>query len=243
MSNLSKENLPFHVAIIPDGNRRWAKKRGLEPWKGHEAGAKIIENISQQALDMGIRCVTFWGSSMDNLTKRPMQEKLALLDIYERYFNKLMEDPKIQENKIRIRIVGRWREQFPGKLKGILEDGIKKTADHSNNFLNFLLAYDGSDDILEATKRIVELVSEKKERVKIDEKLISDNLLSNQLPSVDLIIRTGTEGDPHNSAGFLMWQTRDSQYYFTDKLFPDFDAEEFASSIKDYQKRNRRLGK
>ncbi|MDD3607377.1 MAG: undecaprenyl diphosphate synthase family protein, partial [Candidatus Moranbacteria bacterium] len=100
MSNLLEENLPFHVAIIPDGNRRWARKRGLEPWIGHEEGAKIIENISQQALDMGIRCITFWGSSIDNLTKRPIQEKLFLLDIYERYFKKLMKDPKIQKNKI-----------------------------------------------------------------------------------------------------------------------------------------------
>ncbi|MDD3607933.1 MAG: polyprenyl diphosphate synthase, partial [Candidatus Moranbacteria bacterium] len=205
--------------------------------------AKIIENISQQDLDMGIRCITFLGSSIDNLTKRPIQEKLFLLDIYERYFKKLMKDPKIQKNKIGIRIIGRWREQFPGKLKGILEDGIKKTADYSNNFLNFLLAYDGSDDMLEATRKIVKLVSERKERLEINEQLISDNLLSSQLPSVDLIIRTGTEGDPHNSAGFLMWQTRNSQYYFTDKLFPDFDAEEFASAIKDYQKRSRRFGK
>jgi len=244
MKKTKKENLPFHVAVIPDGNRRWAKRRDLDPWKGHEEGAKTVEALSQKALDTGIKCITFWGSSKDNLTKRPLKEKIALLDIYERYFKKLVKDAKVYENEVKIRIVGHWKNQFPPSLKKILEDGIEKTKNHNNNFINFLLAYDGSDDMMEAVRRIVTEAREKvNSQFKITQDLISKNLLSSEIPPVDLIIRTGVENDPHNSAGFLMWQTRNSQYYFSEKLFPNFGPSEFEKAIEDYQRRDRRLGK
>ena len=93
-------NLPQHIAIIPDGNRRWAKAKGLEPWDGHEEGAKNTEKLVRFASEKGIKCITFWGSSIDNLTKRPLREKRALLDIYERYFKKLIGGKEIHENDI-----------------------------------------------------------------------------------------------------------------------------------------------
>lgn len=241
---IKKDNLPFHVAIIPDGNRRWAKNKKLKAWEGHEEGAKRVEELSQKALDMGIKCITFWGSSKSNLIKRPLQEKMALLDIYERYFKKLVNNVKIYRNEVKIRIIGRWREQFPSGLKKILEEGIEKTKKHEKNFLNFLLAYDGSDDMVEAVKKIAEKVRKKiDEKLEITEELIAKNIMTAELPAVDLIIRTGTENDPHNSAGFLMWQTRDSQHYFSEKMFPDFNSEALEEAVRSYQERERRLGK
>ncbi len=236
------ENIPNHVAIIPDGNRRWAKKQGLRPWDGHYEGAKRFEELVDEAFSLGIKNISFWGSSEDNLTKRPLLEKKALLDIYETYFKKLVKDKKIFEKNIKINIIGKWKEQFPGKLVKLLEKGIEKTKSHTAFNLNFLLAYNGNSDIIEAVKNIVEL-SIKEENLIINAKLVGKNLITKDLPVVDLIIRTGVEGDPHNSAGFLMWQTQNAQLYFTDLQFPDFNSLELKKAIVDFQKRQRRLGK
>jgi undecaprenyl diphosphate synthase len=235
--------IPYHVAVVPDGNRRWAKRGGLTPWQGHEEGARRIEDISREALKIGIKCLTFWGSSIDNLTKRPLKEKQALLKIYEKYFRKLIEDDEVYRNETRIRILGRWEEQFPTKLKNLLRTCINKTKQHRGNFLNFLLAYSGEDDILEAIKKIIHQFWEKEKRGHVTRQSIQRNLITAALPEVDLIIRTGVENDPHNSAGFLMWQTMNSQYYFSDKYFPDFSAKEFRRAIENFTQRERRLGK
>ncbi len=234
----------FHIAIIPDGNRRWATRKGMKPWLGHEEGAKRTEEISRKALEMGVKHLTFWGSSKDNLTKRPLIEKRALLDIYERYFKKLIEDEEIYKNQTRINIFGDWQSQFPSQLKNILKNGIEKTKNHQRSFLHFLLAYDGGDDMLMAVKKIAGKAKEKTAEIfEITKDLIANNLMTAELPEVDLVIRTGVENDPHNSAGFLMWQTQNSQYYFSDKMFPDFGVSEFEKAFEDFKNRQRRLGK
>lgn len=241
--NISSNIIPNHVAIVPDGNRRWAKRLGLEAWEGHEQGAKVIEQISERALKLGVKYITFWGSSVDNLKKRPLQEKRALLNLYEKYFKRLIESEDIYTNQTRINIFGRWEEQFPSSLKNILLKGIEKTKKHTNNFISFLLAYNGDDEIIEAMKRIVQKVRSSKEDLLVGPELFVDNLMTGQLPDVDLLIRTGVESDPHNSAGFLMWQTRNAQYHFSNKMFPDFTAEEFQKAIDDFSNRVRRFGK
>jgi len=237
------KSIPNHVAIIPDGNRRWAKKKNLVPWQGHDIGADQIEKISRQALKDGIKYLTFWGSSKNNIQKRPLDEKRALLKIYEKYFKRLINDPDIYENKTRIQIIGDWRNQFPSKLKGILEKGIKKTKNHSNNFLSFMLAYNGDEDVLMAAEKIKERVLTKGQGFKVTAESFKNLLLSKDLPSVDLLVRTGVENDPHNSAGFLMWQTQNSQYYFSEKYFPDFGPKDLDIAIESFNKRGRRLGK
>lgn len=236
-------NVINHIAIIPDGNRRWAKQKGLNSWEGHKTGADQIEKISREALRGNVKHLTFWGSSKDNLQKRPLKEKRELLRIYEEYFEKLMNDPDIFKNKTKIQIIGDWREQFPAKLKNILENGIKKTKEHKNNFLTFLLAYNGDDDVLHAVKLIKDKVKKENKNLKITAENFKDFLLSRDLPVVDLIVRTGVDDDPHNSAGFLMWQTQNSQYYFSKKLFPEFGPKEFKKAINDFWKRSRRMGK
>jgi len=234
------KNIPNHIAIIPDGNRRWARKRGLKPWDGHYEGAKRFEEIVDKAFELGVKSITFWGSSVDNLKKRPWREKKALLDIYETYFKKLISNRRIFDDKIRINIIGKWEKQFPGRLVKLLKEGVRKTKEHDDFQLNFLLAYNGDDDLVEAVKNIV---GKKNLPAKVDSALIAQNLMSKVIRPIDLVIRTGVEGDPHNSAGFLMWQTQNSQLYFTDLQFPEFTADKFDLAIRDFSSRVRRLGR
>ena len=227
-----------HVALIPDGNRRWAKKRELLSWQGHIEGAKTLEKILKKAWEMKIPYFTFWGSSLDNITKRPKKEVKVLFSLYQKYFKKLLKEKKIFKEKIRVSVLGRWKEFFPEQLKKIIQELNQKTKKHNRYFLTFLLAYNGTDEMLEAIKKIV-----KKKIEKVDEKILLENLWTGFLPPVDLVIRTGCQGDPHNSAGFMMWKTSYSQFYFTKTLFPDFTTEEFEKAIDDFLKRERRFGR
>jgi undecaprenyl diphosphate synthase len=228
----------MHVALIPDGNRRWAKKRGLLPWQGHIEGAKTLEKILKKAWEMKIPYFTFWGMSADNVLKRPKEEVKVLFSIFKRYFKKVLNSKELEKEKIKINVFGRWRELFPKDLKEVIKKVILKTKNNKNFVLTFLLAYNGTDEMLEAISKMLKL------KVKeINEKTLLENLWTGSLPPVDLVIRTGCQGDPHNSAGFMMWQTAYSQFYFTKTLFPDFSPEEFEKAIKNYQKRERRLGK
>jgi undecaprenyl diphosphate synthase len=236
MENL---NLPNHVVIIPDGNRRWAKEKNLAPWEGHVAGADRIEELVRKALELKIKNISFWGSSMDNLKKRPLMEKKALLDIYAKYFKKLMDSEEIHQNEARINIIGRWREQFPESLKKILEEGIYKTKNYNKYNLNFFLAYSGDDEMIEMIKKISLKIG--KNINEITGKLIKENLMTKDLPVVDFLIRTG--GEPHLSAGFLMWDLSNAQLYFSEKLFPNFRVADFEKAILDFSQRGRRMGK
>lgn len=231
-------NLPNHIAIIPDGNRRWAKNNGLDPWEGHEEGAKKIEELTRKALNLGIKNMSFWGSSLGNLEKRPLKEKKALLDIYERYFKEVMDSEDIHNNKVKLNVIGRWEEYFPEGLKKVLKKGIEKTKDYNSYTLNFFLAYSGDDEMIEAVKKIVDKFDDKN---KITKEVIKDNLMTRELPAVDYMIRTG--GEPHLSAGFLMWDIAEAQLYFSDKFFPDFGADDLEAAIEEYKERGRRLGK
>jgi undecaprenyl diphosphate synthase len=233
----TKNNLPRHVAIIPDGNRRWAKERNLKPWEGHQAGAENLEKLIVFAQKKGIECLSFWGSSMDNLQKRPLQEKKALLEIYKEYFSKLLENKDIHKNKVRINFIGRWKEQFPDSLKKILNTLIAKTEKYTERNLNFMLAYSGIDEMQEAIKKIHEQYPA---GVKITEKMIKENLMTRNLPAVDFIIRTG--GEPHLSAGFMMWDSANAQLYFSAENFPDFNEGKLAEAFAEYAKRQRRFG-
>lgn len=230
--------VPYHVAIIPDGNRRWARARGLDPWEGHEAGAKNTETIIEKARELGVRVFSFWGSSMENLTKRPLEEKRALLRIYETYFTRLIENESVHKDRARIRMIGHWREQFPDALTAILTRCEEETKEYDAYSLNFFLAYSGNDDMLEAIRS---LLSSGISPSAVSSERLKRSLMTRDLPLVDYLIRTG--GEPHLSAGFMMWDIADAQLYFSDKLYPDFDADAFAESLEEYARRARRFGK
>ncbi len=229
--------LPRHVAIIPDGNRRWARERGLKPWEGHEAGAKNLEQLIETATEKGIICLSVWGSSMDNLLKRPVMEKKALLDIYKRYFEKLLTESKIHENEVKVNMIGRWEEQFPESLKKTIYEVIDKTKHYKKRMLNFMLAYSGTDDMLSAIQKINDQCVA---GTQVTERMLKENLMTAELAPVDFMIRTG--GEPHNSNGFLMWEAADAQLYFFEKSFPDFDSREFEKALEEYARRSRRFG-
>lgn len=236
--SINQEYLPRHVVIIPDGNRRFAAKRGWEPWKGHEAGAENTEHLIREARRMGIRELSFWGSSLENLKKRPVVESQALLTIYEQYFKRLLANEDIHKDRVKIRFIGHWEEQFPASLKRVLHDCLFATKDYDQHFLNFFLAYSGDDEMrlaigkIAATLRPGEVVTND---------LIKTNLMTADMPPVDLLIRTG--GEPHLSSGFMMWDIANAQLYFSGKYYPDFNEADFREAIAEYVARERRFGR
>ncbi|MBL7155415.1 MAG: di-trans,poly-cis-decaprenylcistransferase [Candidatus Portnoybacteria bacterium] len=238
----NKKNLPQHVAIVPDGNRRWAKQRGLIPWRGHLKGAEKTKELLQTALDLGIYCFSLWGGSYENLTRRPKVEINILFRIYERYFRKLAKEKKVHQNQVKVNVIGRWPEILPAKAIQSIKEVIEVTQNYNQQLLNFFIAYNGTDEMLYAIKEILR-EGRKNKKLKATPELLKSHLWAGYLPPVDFLIRTGSQNDPHNSAGFMMWYCANSQYYFTNIMYPDFGKKEFIKAIKDFQRRERRLGK
>ena len=237
-TTLQPKHLPRHLVIIPDGNRRWATQRGLEPWQGHEAGAENTERLIHEARRLGVREVSFWGSSLENLTKRPVLESKALLRIYGTYFKKLLENGDIHKDQAKIRFIGHWEEQFPESLKSILRQCLEATKNYNQYFLNFFLAYSGDDDMRLA---FAQVAAKLQPGEPVTNEMIKANLMTKDLPPVDLLIRTG--GEPHLSAGFMMWDMANTQLFFSEKLYPGFDETAFREALVDYSGRERRFGK
>ena len=198
-----------------------------------------MNELADIIIELGIPHLSFWGSSEDNLKKRPAEEVKFLLDVFKKKFLELSENEKIHKNKIRINIFGSWREQFPEDVKKSMERAIEAAKNYNNFFLNFFIAYSGTGETLNAVRCIAEKVK-KDSLIEINRELLESCLLSRDLPPVDLIVRTG--GEPHLSDGFMMWKTANAQLYFSDKLWPDFTARDFREAIEDYTKRNRRYG-
>ena len=226
-----------HLVIIPDGNRRWAKKRLLDPTTGHQKGMEKFEKLYETIVEMKIPYFSFWGASYDNLTKRSDVEIQNLLNLFHLEFDKLLKDERVMEKGIKISVIGRWKEIFPLKTQELINKCIEKTKDNKELSLTFLLAYNGTDEMINAIKKI------KENNLEVTEENIKNNLLTKDLPSVDFVIRTGVDEDLHNSAGFMMWDTAYSQLYFTKTLFPDFNKEELTEAINNFEERERRYGK
>lgn len=240
MSDIKIKNIPNHVAVIPDGNRRWARKKGLPVWLGHRAGAKSFEKILKKALELKIPYMTFWGGSWDNLTKRPKNEINFLFRVYTEQFKRIISNKKVRQNEVKINVLGRWKEILPKETRTVIEKTMEMTKDYNKNFLTFLLAYDGTDEMADCVRNI--LNSAKGKTIKVTKNLIKENLWTNDLPPVDFVIRTGCDGDPHLSAGFMMWDTAYAQLYFTKTYLPDFSPKEFEKAIRDFSERERRKG-
>jgi undecaprenyl diphosphate synthase len=229
-----------HVAIIPDGNRRWAKAKGLPSFMGHQEGAKTAEKILNHALSLKIPYLTFWGASIDNVTKRDKVETEFLFKLFEDYFKKLLKNKEIQENEVRIHAFGEWRTYFSPSCRAAIEEAVEKTKHYNKFHLNFLLAYSGIGEMTAAVSQIAQLAKEQSELV-VTPELIKQNLFTVGMPPVDLVVRTG--GEPHFSSGFMMWDVADAHLYFTETFYPDFSVEEFGKAIEEFESRERRLGK
>lgn len=228
-------SIPTHIAIIPDGNRRWASEQNLSPIDGHKQGAEVMRVIMPHAADAGVKYVSVWGMSLDNFTKRSLTEVGGLLALFRSEFLDLAVSDDIHKRKVQINVIGRWREKFPLPVRTAVQKAIDATAHYTDHYLTFCLAYDGVDEMLQAIEALVQ------EGVKnVTPEVVKQHLFTKDLPSVDLIVRTG--GEPHLSAGFMMWDVTDSQLWFTEKLWPTFTSEDLDEAITEYGKRQRRKG-
>ncbi len=232
------QNLPKHIAIIPDGNRRWARMKGLPPWEGHRSGAKTFERIASEMLKQGIPYFSFWAASVDNLKKRSPREVRFLLHLFKEMFTKLAQSREIHEHEVKIDILGRWKELLPKFVQRPMQKALDATRHYSRYFLNFLVAYSGTDEMLLAVKNIVK--EAKKDHLRLTPQVIKAHLFTKNLPPVDLVIRTG--GEPHLSSGFLMWDVADAQLYFSKKMWPAFTPLDLRKALQDYARRQRRFG-
>ena len=224
-------NVPRHVAIIMDGNGRWAKKRGLPRVFGHRKGAKAVEDAIDFARDIGIEWLTVFAFSTENW-ERPKSEVNAIMSLLVEYINKKV--PKLLERDIRLRFLGRIQE-LPEKIQRTVKKGEELTKNCTSMNLVVALNYSGRAEIVDAVRKIVE------QNVKyIDEETFPEYLYIPEMPDPDLLIRTSGEKRISN---FLLWELAYTELYFTEVLWPDFDEREFKNALLDYQSRERRFGK
>ncbi|MDQ0206314.1 isoprenyl transferase [Alkalicoccobacillus murimartini] len=229
-------NLPQHVAIIMDGNGRWAKKKGLPRIAGHREGMKVVTKIVRTSSDIGIEVLTLYAFSTENW-KRPKKEVDYLLGLPERYLS--AELPKLIKNNVQVRLMGT-TEHLPDHTLKAVEKAIKDTKHNTGMILNFALNYGSRFEMLEAVKSIGKQIE--RGELKADtltEEHIHAQLMTSQLKDPDLLIRTSGEIRLSN---FMLWQLAYSEFWFSDILWPDFKEKDFLEAIAVYQKRKRRYG-
>ena len=233
---LNKENLPVHIAIIMDGNRRWAKEKDLETKQGHKEGAENLKRIAKYANEIGIKYLTVYAFSTENW-KRTEEEVGALMFLLKWYLNDLLNSSDL--DNVKINVLWDITRLDPGIQKLILklED---KTKDYTGLKLNIAFNYGGRDEITRAVKSIATSVKNNEISVEdINEDLISNNIYTAGMPDPDLLIRPGGEKRISN---FLPWQLSYTEFIFTDKYWPDFNRDDLDEAILEYERRNRKFG-
>ncbi len=228
--------VPKALAIIPDGNRRWARSHRLSILNGYSIGVKKFIEFGEWCKDYGINNVTVWAFSSDNVS-RPSEEVNALFSIYKKVANDDDIRNMLHRNKTKLSIIGE-RRLLPKDLLKSLHKLETETSMYKDRVINMLMGYGGREDLLYAAKRTARAIAKNK-RIKF-EQYFRDSLLSNSIPNLDLIIRTSGE---MRLSGFMPWQANHSELYFSDKLWPDFAKSDLDSALKDYSSRNRRFGK
>lgn len=236
IESLQLDNPPEHIAIIMDGNGRWASKKGLPRIAGHKEGMKVVRNIVRAAVKYNIKMLTLYAFSTENW-KRPKPEVDFLLKLPMKFSHVYL--PEMIENNVRIDTIGEF-STLPQHTKKAIIHAKKQTEQNNGLLLNIALNYGGRYEIMRAIKAIVndiecgDVTSER-----VDEQLFSEYLYTKQLPDPDLLIRTSGE---QRLSNFLLWQSAYSEFWFTDVLWPDFDEAIFKEALLDYQRRKRRYG-
>ena len=225
--------LPTHIALVPDGNGRWAERNGLSRLDGHQAGIKNMHRMIQYLDEYPIRCVTFYGFSTENWG-RPQGEIEGLFELVEEFIKKHLQ--KIHERNIRLRHLGRLTELSPS-LQRAANRAIELTKNNTRMTLSIAFNYGGRTEIIDAVRR---LIAEDVAPQKIDEKSFESYLYTAGLPNVDLLIRTG---DELRLSNFLIWQTAYSENYFAKVLWPDFSKKDLSKALLSYSQRKRRFGR
>lgn len=230
---MKENNIPQHIAIIPDGNRRWAKSKGLKASYGHVEGGNYehLKNLISESRKLGVKYLSLWAFSTENWS-RPEKEREILFKLISNSIDKFKKDAL--KDKIKLRFIGR-RERLPKEMISKLLRLEKETKDFNNFTIVLCLDYGGRDEILRVVNKII------KSRIKrVDEKKFSKLLDTSGIPDVDLIIRTAGE---KRTSGFMPFQSIYSELYFAEPCFPDFNRKELKKAIKDFEKRKRNFGK
>jgi undecaprenyl diphosphate synthase len=237
MQQSARNSLPAHVAIIMDGNGRWARQQGKPRIMGHHAGVESVREIVRTAREMGIAVLTLYAFSTENW-QRPAMEVHALMGLLKTFLEN--ELASLGKHNVSLRCSGE-EERFPLEIQRLLRQGQEKTAANSGLILNLALSYGGRAEILQAVRAIADKCCQGALRPQdIDSEVFADHLYTRGLPDPDLLIRTGGEVRLSN---FLLWQASYAELYFTDTLWPDFRKEAFQRALADYGKRQRRFGK
>ena len=236
-TTINKDNLPRHLAIIMDGNGRWAKKQGFLRAIGHENGTKAVKQVVESCAKLGIENLTLYAFSTENWN-RPKLEVEALMNILVNSLKK--ELPTLINNKIRLNTIGN-TDLLPSRARRQLLDVMEQTKDNSRMTLTLALSYGSREELISAFKKITEKINTNQlNAADINEATINQHLYTHDLPDVDLVIRTSGE---HRISNFLLWQIAYAELYFTDILWPDFREKDLHEAIISYQQRERRFGK
>jgi len=232
--------MPEHIAIILDGNRRWASEKAMNPWVGHHFGAEKIRNLLDWCLELEVKSITLYAFSTENF-RRPKHEIEEIMKLAEEKMREILTDERIHKNKVRVKVIGR-RNLLPSSLQRLIREVEDATKDYNEHFLNVALAYGGRAEIVDAAKKIAEKIENGELRSDvINEEVFENHLYTAYLPKQDpdLIIRTSGE---ERLSGFLLWQCAYSELCFLDVYWPDFRRIDLLRAVRTYQKRKRRFG-
>ncbi len=237
MARLDADNIPRHVAIIPDGNGRWAEARGLDRNVGHQRGTEVVREIVRAAHELGVKRLTIYAFSKENW-ERPQEEVEAIMALLDHYITE--ESDELEANGIQVRAIGRLSLLKP-RLRRAVETLVERTAGNDEMILIFALSYSGRGEIVDAVRSIARQVeSGRLDPEAIEEKDIRANLYAPDLEDPDLLIRTGAE---HRISNFLLWQLAYTELWITDALWPDFTKRDLVDALEGYQQRERRFGR
>ena len=229
------ERIPEHIAIIMDGNGRWAQQRGLARTDGHQAGAEVVKKIAEDAARLGVRYLTLYTFSTENWN-RPIDEVAALMVLL---FDS-MEEEIFLKNNIRFSVIGEM-DKLPERVRERFQKCMERTAGNTKMTFVLAISYSAKWEITEAVRKIAAKVQNGEMQLQdIDDKAISDNLTTFDMPDPELLIRTGRE---QRLSNFLLWQCAYSELYISEVMWPEFDKEELCKAIYNYQQRQRRFGK
>jgi undecaprenyl diphosphate synthase len=233
-----KNNIPQHVAIVCDGNRRWARSKGLPVFAGHKKAVdETFEVLIDQAIKRGVKYLTFWIFSTENWD-RDKKEIEFLMNAFRRFFDEQID--KLNEKQVRFKMIGR-REDFAEDIQERIEKGEEKTKDNQVITVTLAMSYGGRDELLRGIKKMAQEVRDDELAVDdIDRYIIAAHLDTAGMPDPDFIIRTSGE---QRLSGFLLWQMEYAEFYFPEFSFPDFTAEKFDEALEEFSSRKRRFGK
>ncbi|HII16053.1 MAG TPA: di-trans,poly-cis-decaprenylcistransferase [Nanoarchaeota archaeon] len=228
---------PKHIAIILDGNRRFAKKQGLEPWKGHDFGAKNVENLLEWCRELGIKELTLYTFSTENFNRSRLEVE-KLMQLFEKFFTKVKQDKRVMEKGMNMRFVGNL-SLFPENVQKAMQAVMEMTKNNKEFIVNFAMGYGGRAEIVNAVKIIAEKAASGKIAFKdIDERLVLNELWLHNEP--DMVIRPGGELRLSN---FLPYQSTYSELYFLEKLWPEITKEDIEKAMEEFETRERRIGR